>query len=317
MLRCGGPSVAERGDEMKVAVKNLENKKVKDLELPETVFDYPYKEHLVHAAVVSYLAAQRSGTHKVKGRSEVRGGGRKPWRQKGTGRARIGSLRSPTRRGGGTIFGPQPRDYANKLSVREKRNALKSALSQKLKEEGILFLDALELESHKTSELAESDRFGSSRKSTGGGPTGQRQAGVGIEEQPERKGGGRHGCQRLRRRGSSHYRCHRRGIGALGGGVVQMRIQEIIRRPLITEKSQIQRDESNTVAFEVDRRANRIDVKRAVEAQFKVKVAEVRIASMHGKVRRQGRFVGRQPDWKKAYVRLAPGEKTIEFFEGV
>jgi large subunit ribosomal protein L23 len=96
-----------------------------------------------------------------------------------------------------------------------------------------------------------------------------------------------------------------------------MRIQDIIRRPLITEKSQIQRDESNTVAFEVDSRANRIEVKRAVETQFKVKVAEVRIASMHGKVRRQGRFVGRQPDWKKAYVRLAPGEKTIEFFEGV
>ena len=96
-----------------------------------------------------------------------------------------------------------------------------------------------------------------------------------------------------------------------------MRIQDIIRRPLITEKSQIQRDESNTVAFEVDSRANRIEVKRAVETQIKVKVAEVRIASMHGKVRRQGRFVGRQPDWKKAYVRLAPGEKTIEFFEGV
>ena len=96
-----------------------------------------------------------------------------------------------------------------------------------------------------------------------------------------------------------------------------MRIQEVIRRPLITEKSQIQRDFSNTVAFEVDRRANKIDVKRAVEAQFKVKVAEVRIAGMHGKVRRQGRFVGRQPDWKKAYVRLAAGEKTIEFFEGV
>ena len=96
-----------------------------------------------------------------------------------------------------------------------------------------------------------------------------------------------------------------------------MRVQDVIRRPLITEKSQIQRDDTNTVAFEVDRRANRIDVKRAVEAQFKVKVAEVRIASMHGKVRRQGRFVGRQPDWKKAYVRLADGEKTIEFFEGV
>ena len=96
-----------------------------------------------------------------------------------------------------------------------------------------------------------------------------------------------------------------------------MRIQDVIRRPLITEKSQIQRDDTNTVAFEVDTRANKIDVKRAVEAQFKVKVAEVRMARMHGKVRRQGRFVGRQPDWKKAYVRLAAGEKTIEFFEGV
>ena len=96
-----------------------------------------------------------------------------------------------------------------------------------------------------------------------------------------------------------------------------MRIQDVIRRPLITEKSQIQRDESNTVAFEVDRRANKIEVKHAVEAQFKVKVAEVRITSMHGKVRRQGRFVGRKADWKKAYVRLAEGEKTIEFFEGV
>lgn len=96
-----------------------------------------------------------------------------------------------------------------------------------------------------------------------------------------------------------------------------MRVQDVIRRPLITEKSSIQRDKTNTVAFEVDRRANKIDVKRAVEAQFKVKVAEVRIAGMHGKIRRQGRFVGRRPDWKKAYVRLAKGEKTIEFFEGV
>jgi large subunit ribosomal protein L23 len=96
-----------------------------------------------------------------------------------------------------------------------------------------------------------------------------------------------------------------------------MRVQDVIRRPLITEKSQIQRDQTNTVAFEVDHRANKIEIKRAVEAQFKVKVAEVRIAAMHGKLRRQGRFVGRQADWKKAYVRLAEGEKTIEFFEGV
>ena len=96
-----------------------------------------------------------------------------------------------------------------------------------------------------------------------------------------------------------------------------MRIQEVIRRPLITEKSTVLKDERGIVAFEVDTRANKIEVKRAVEAQFKVKVAEVRSARMHGKVRRQGRWVGRRPDWKKVYVRLAEGEKPIEFFEGV
>jgi large subunit ribosomal protein L23 len=96
-----------------------------------------------------------------------------------------------------------------------------------------------------------------------------------------------------------------------------MRIQDVIRRPLITEKSTELRDAKNVIAFEVARRANKIEVKKAVEAQFKVKVSEVRIALVHGKTRRQGKFVGQRPDWKKAYVRLAPGEKPIEFFEGM
>jgi large subunit ribosomal protein L23 len=96
-----------------------------------------------------------------------------------------------------------------------------------------------------------------------------------------------------------------------------MRIQEVIRRPLITEKSTEMRETTGVVAFEVHRDANKIQVKRAVEAQFKVKVAEVRVANCHGKVRRQGRHVGQRPDWKKAYVRLAEGEKPIEFFEGM
>ena len=95
-----------------------------------------------------------------------------------------------------------------------------------------------------------------------------------------------------------------------------MRVQDIIRRPLITEKSTHQREGENILAFEVDVRANKIEIQRAVESQFKVKVAEVRVAKMHGKVRRQGRFAGRRSDWKKAFVRLAPGEKTIDFFEG-
>jgi large subunit ribosomal protein L23 len=96
-----------------------------------------------------------------------------------------------------------------------------------------------------------------------------------------------------------------------------MRIQEVIRRPLITEKSTLLREDKNVVAFEVDRRSNKIDVKRAVETQFKVKVAEVRIVNVHGKIRRQGKFFGQRPDWKKAYVRLREGEKPIEFFEGM
>jgi len=139
---------------MKIAVKNLENKKVREIELPDEVFGYPYKEHLIHSAVLSYLAAHRRGTHKTKTRKEVAGSGRKLWRQKGTGRARVGGIRSPLWRGGGTVHGPQPRSHADKLSPREKRNALKSALSRKLKDEEILVVDRLEIDSYKTKDLA-------------------------------------------------------------------------------------------------------------------------------------------------------------------
>lgn len=139
---------------MKVAVKSLDNKKVRDIELPDAVFGYPYKEHLIHSAVLSYLAARRSGTHKTKTRKEVAGSGRKLWRQKGTGRARIGGIRSPLWRGGGTVHGPQPRSHADKLTPREKRNALKSALSRKLKDAQILVVDRLEMDTHKTKDLA-------------------------------------------------------------------------------------------------------------------------------------------------------------------
>ena len=96
-----------------------------------------------------------------------------------------------------------------------------------------------------------------------------------------------------------------------------MRPEDIIIRPLITEKATELRDDKNIVAFEVSTRANKIEVQRVVESQFNVRVDEVRIARVHGKVRRQGRYVGRRPDWKKAYVRLAEGEKPIEFFEGI
>ena len=95
-----------------------------------------------------------------------------------------------------------------------------------------------------------------------------------------------------------------------------MEAQRVIRRPLITEKATRLKETTNTICFEVDRSANKIEIRRAVETQFKVKVAEVRVANMHGKLRRQGRFAGHRADWKKAFVRLAPGEKAVDFFEG-
>lgn len=138
---------------MKIAVKSLKNKKVKDLEVPEAIFAYPYKEHLIYLAVEAYRAAQRAGTHKAKRRGEVAGSGRKLWRQKGTGRARVGSARSPLWRGGGAVHGPQPRNHEKSLSAREKRNALKSALARKLDEDRLMVVETLELESHKTAAL--------------------------------------------------------------------------------------------------------------------------------------------------------------------
>jgi large subunit ribosomal protein L4 len=139
---------------MKIAVKNFENQTVRELDLPEDVFSYPYKRHLIHTVVEAYRAGKRAGTHKTKVRSEVAGSGKKLWKQKGTGRARMGSVRSPLWRHGGTVHGPVPRDYSKDLSVQEKRNALKSALSRKLKEAQVIVLESLEVPTHRTKELA-------------------------------------------------------------------------------------------------------------------------------------------------------------------
>ena len=139
---------------MNLAVKNLSNQAVGECDVPDAVFAYPYKEPLIHQGVVAIRAGMRAGTHSTKGRGAVRGGGKKPWRQKGTGRARVGSTRSPLWRSGGTVHGPQPRNYELGVSPREKRNALRSALSRKLSDDQILILDSFELEGPKTSQLA-------------------------------------------------------------------------------------------------------------------------------------------------------------------
>ena len=133
-----------------VAVYNMEGKEVGTIELNDSVFGVEINEHLVHMAVVQQLANNRQGTQKAKTRSEVSGGGRKPWRQKGTGHARQGSTRSPQWTGGGVVFAPVPRDYSFKLNKKEKRAALKSALTSRVADNKLIVVDELKLDEIKT-----------------------------------------------------------------------------------------------------------------------------------------------------------------------
>ena len=138
----------------KVSVYNMEGKEVETMELDDAVFGVEVNEHLVHMAVVQQLANNRQGTQKAKTRSEVRGGGRKPWRQKGTGHARQGSTRAPQWTGGGVVFAPTPRDYSFKLNKKEKRAALKSALSSRVAENKFVVVDELKFDAIKTKDFA-------------------------------------------------------------------------------------------------------------------------------------------------------------------
>ena len=136
-----------------VKVYNMSGAEVGTIDLSDDIFGIEASEHAMHMAVVQYLANQRQGTQSAKTRSEVRGGGRKPWRQKGTGRARQGSIRAPQWTGGGVVFAPKPRDYSFKLNKKFKRLALKSALSTKCQEEKIIVVDELNLSEVKTKEM--------------------------------------------------------------------------------------------------------------------------------------------------------------------
>ncbi|MBH1941218.1 50S ribosomal protein L4 [Mobilitalea sibirica] len=136
-----------------VTVYNIEGKKVSTLELNDAVFGVEINEHLVHMAVVSQLANKRQGTQSAKTRAEVSGGGRKPWRQKGTGHARQGSTRSPQWKGGGVVFAPKPRDYSFKMNKKEKALAIKSALTSRVNAEKIVVLDQINFDEIKTKKM--------------------------------------------------------------------------------------------------------------------------------------------------------------------
>ena len=138
----------------KIDIKDWNNKTIGSAELPEEIYAYPYKEHLIHEAVRNYRAELRQGTAKAKNRSEVAGSGKKPFKQKGTGRARQGGNRPPIHRHGGTVFGPVPRDYSYKMNAKEKKAALKSALSRRVKEGHFFLINEMTVEEPKTKALA-------------------------------------------------------------------------------------------------------------------------------------------------------------------
>ena len=136
-----------------ISVRDRSNKAVGEVEVDAKVFDRNVRRSLLHEAVVQYRAGKRQGTHATKGKADVRGGGRKPWRQKGTGRARVGSTRNPIWRKGGIVFGPQPRDYSYRLGSQKQRHALQMALTVKQRDEQIIVVDSLAIEAPKTKEV--------------------------------------------------------------------------------------------------------------------------------------------------------------------
>lgn len=136
-----------------VKVRNLKDKEVGTVKLSEAVFGAELNEGLIHAAIRSFLAAGRQGTAKTKTRGNVRGGGRKPWRQKGTGRARVASIRSPLWKGGGRAHGPVPRDWSYRFPKKMRRGALRSALSERLREKNVIVVDEINIDSHKTKDF--------------------------------------------------------------------------------------------------------------------------------------------------------------------
>src|SRR5215207_7621467 len=284
------------------------------LKLDADVWGAPFNGPLVHECVVAELAARRRGTHATKTRGMVRGGGAKPWRQKGTGRARAGSSRSPIWTGGGTVFGPQPRHYTVKVNRKARRAALRCALSVHADRGSILAFDLADF---------------------GGSPSTKHAAGLIADRRgqvlPQPRGRERHPDRGLRRRRPHRARDAARLRGRAQhadragqearrphrprGGERLMDASEVIIRPVVSEKSYVLAT-ADKYTFRVHDKAHKTQIKQAVEALFDVHVVEVRTSKVPSKPKRRGITAGRTRAWKKAVVQVRPGE-TIPIFQGL
>ena len=266
-----------------VSVYNMEGKEVGTIELNDAVFGVEVNEHLVHMAVVQQLANNRQGTQKAKTRSEVSGGGRKPWRQKGTGHARQGSTRSPQWAGGGVVFAPVPRDYSFKLNKKEKRAALKSALTSKVQGSSLIVVDELKFDEIKTKNFTNVMNNLKVEKGL-----------VVIADNDTNV-----------------------VMSARNVADVDTTLVNTINVYVITEKSMAGMGEKK-YTFLVHTEANKSQIKEAVEKMFEgTKVKSVNTINMDGKNKRRGMVTGKTAKTKKAIVQLTADSKEIEIFAGL
>ncbi len=303
-----------------VSVFNMEGKEVGTMDLNDAVFGVEINDHLVHLAVVRQLANNRQGTQKAKTRSEVRGGGRKPWRQKGTGHARQGSTRSPQWTGGGVVFAPTPRDYDMKMNKKERRAALKSALTSRVQENKLIVLDELKLDEVKTKAMQNVLNNLNVSKAL-----------VVLNDNDSNVVLSARNIPDVRTALPNTINVYdvlkyntvilTKVVGCFdrGGVRIMANIQyyDVILKPVVTEKSMNAMGEKK-YTFLVHPEANKTMIKEAVEKMFEgTKVKSVNTMNNDGKKKRRGMTIGRTAKSKKAIVALTEDSKDIEIFEGL
>ena len=297
-----------------VAIYNMEGNEVGSLELNDAVFGVEINEHLVHMAVVQQLANRRQGTQKAKTRSEVSGGGRKPWRQKGTGHARQGSIRAPQWKGGGVVFAPVPRDYSFKMNKKEKRAALKSALTSRVNESKFIVVDNLSLDEIKTKKFQEVLNNLKVNKALVVMKDNDQNVVMSARNIPAVK--------TTMTNSLNVYDILKYDTVVItnrGGVCIMANVQyyDVILKPVITEKSMNLMGEKK-YTFLVHPEANKTMIKEAVEKMFEgTKVKKVNTLNVGGKKKRRGMVVGKTAKTKKAIVQLTEDSKDIEIFAGL
>ena len=295
----------------KVAVYNMEGKEVDSIELNDSIFGVEINEHLVHMAVLQQLANNRQGTQKAKTRSEVRGGGRKPWRQKGTGHARQGSTRAPQWTGGGVVFAPVPRDYSFKLNKKEKRAALKSVLTSKVADGKFVVVDDLKLDEIKTKKFVEVLNNLKVEKAL-----------VVLNDMDTNVIASAANLPTVKTAQTNElnvFDALKYDTVVVGGVCIMANVQyyDVILKPVVTEKSMNAMAEKK-YTFLVHPDANKTMIKEAVERMFEgTKVAKVNTMNCEGKNRRRGMVTGKTAKTKKAIVQLTEDSKDIEIFAGL